>query len=197
MCVFFFFCPECRAWGRSRKFSKLVVIQSVEDESLCWQDPAQQSHISISLVGFQLTLGLGALVLFQSYLICMYALFISLFSALTIENKLTFLGFIFVFSKPVEKTWRRTQEVRPHSQAVNPPRWPYRPFLFSPFHSSPPLLSLSHPFSPSWLRNSQTPPVSHSLSLDASPAWVRQTQALSKETRIHSAGCCTQPCIAC
>lgn len=35
-----------------------------------------------------------ALVLFQSYLICMYAFFICLFSALTIENKLTFLGFI-------------------------------------------------------------------------------------------------------
>lgn len=73
-----------------------------------------------------------ALVLFQSYLICMYALFISLFLALTIENKLTFLGFIFVFSKPVEKTWRRTQEVRPYSRAVNPPRWPYRLFLSPP-----------------------------------------------------------------
>lgn len=51
----------------------------------------------------------------------MYALSSALFSALTIENKLTFLGFIFVFSKPAEKTWRQTQEVRPYSQPVNPP----------------------------------------------------------------------------
>lgn len=55
---FFFFCPECRAGGWGRKFSKLVVIQRVEDKSLCWHSLAQQSHISISLVGFQLTLGL-------------------------------------------------------------------------------------------------------------------------------------------
>lgn len=62
----------------------------------------------------------------------MYALFICRSSALTIENKLTFLGFIFVFSKPVEKTWRRTHKVRPYSQAVNPPQWPRRPFLSPP-----------------------------------------------------------------
>lgn len=113
-----------------------------------------------------------ALVLFQSHLICMYALFISLFSVLTIENKLTFLGFIFVFSKPVEKTWRRTQEVRPYSQAVNPPRWPHRPFL------SPPsiLLLLCSPspiyLVPPGLQTPRTPPfLSLSLSPDSSPAW--------------------------
>lgn len=72
------------------------------------------------------------LVLSQSYLICMYSLFICLFLELTIENKLTFLGFIFVFSKPAEETWRRTQEVRPYSQAVNSPQWPHHPFLFPP-----------------------------------------------------------------
>ncbi len=39
------------------------------------------------------------------------------------------------------------------SSSVTPP-----PLFFSPFHSSPPRLSHSHPFSPSRLRNSQTPP---------------------------------------
>lgn len=59
---FFFlslFCPECRAKGRARKFFKLVVIQRVEDGSLCWQDPALQGRGSISLVGFELTLGVA------------------------------------------------------------------------------------------------------------------------------------------
>lgn len=117
-------------WGRN--FSKLVLIEWGEDK-----DPSPQSHVSIPLVAYTWT-----------YLICMYALFNTLFWALTIENKLTFLGFIFVSSKPVERTWRRTQEVRPYSQPVNPPRWPHRPFLpfFSVFpppphiHLGPPVL---------------------------------------------------------
>lgn len=100
----------------------------------------------------------SALVLSQSRLICMYALFICLRSASTIENKLTFLGFIFVFSKPAEKNL----EAHPggqailtgcQSSAVTPP-----PLSFSPVHSSPPLLSLSYPFSPSRLRNSPNSP---------------------------------------
>ena len=140
---------------------------------------------------------------FVSVLLDMYvcALYLSPLSALTIENKLTFLGFIFVFSKPVEKTWRRTQEVRPHSQAVNPPRWPSRPFL-----SPPPILLLLFSPSPFYLvplglqtpqlPNSPPPRLPLSLSPDSSPAWVGQTQALSKEPHIHFAGCCTQPCIS-
>lgn len=102
-------------------------------------------------------------VLSPSYLICMYALFISPLSALTIENKLTFLGFIFVPSKPEEKTWRRSAEVRAYSRAVNPLQWPYRPLSFSPFHSSPSLLSLSHHFSISRLKILSTPPPPFSL----------------------------------
>lgn len=161
VCLFFSACPECRARGRGWKFSKLVVIQRVEDESLYWQDPEPHLYFTCSFAAYTWTC---ALVLFQSYLICMYALFFALFSALTIENKLTFLGFIFVFSKPVEKTWRRTQEVRPYSQAVNPPRWPCRPsfsppsiLLFlsspSPIHLDPPSLETSKP----------PPPFSHSV----------------------------------
>lgn len=61
-------------------------------------------------------------VLGRSYLICMYARFRRLLSVLTIENKLTFLGFILLSSEPVERTRRRSLEVRPYSQAVNPPR---------------------------------------------------------------------------
>lgn len=124
-----FFCPECRARGRGRKFSKLVVIQ--RRIIVLARSSSTEPHLYFTC-RFAAYTWTCALVLFQSYLICMYALFISLFSALTIENKLTFLGFIFVFSKPVEKTWRRTQEVRPYSQAVNPRRWPYRPFLSPP-----------------------------------------------------------------
>lgn len=51
--------PQCRPWRWGRKFSKLVLIQRIEEGSLCWQDAAQQRHISVSLVDFQLTLRLA------------------------------------------------------------------------------------------------------------------------------------------
>lgn len=83
---------------------------------------AQQSRVSISPVGFFSAHSCSVRpVLGRSYLICMYALFRRLLSVLTIENKLTFLGFILLSSEPVEKTRRRSLEVRPYSQAVNPP----------------------------------------------------------------------------
>lgn len=125
---------------------------------------AAQSHVCFTC-RFSAYTWTCALVLFPSYLICMYALSNALFSALTIENKLTFLGFIFVFSKPAEKTWRQTQEVRPYSQPVNPPWWPHRPFL------SPPsiLLPLYSPSSiylvPPGLETPKRPPPSFSNSL--------------------------------
>lgn len=79
---------------------------------------AQRRRVSIPLVGvFQRTF---AEFCARSYLICMYALFRRLLSVLTIENKLTFLGFIPLSSEPVEKTRRRSLEVGPYSQAVNP-----------------------------------------------------------------------------
>lgn len=197
-CAPFFFCPECGAWGRGRKFSKLVGIQSGRRIIVLARCSSTETHLYFTR-RFSAYTRTCTLVLSQSYLICMYALFICLFSAVTIENKLTFLGFIFVSSKPAEKTWRRTQEVRPYSQAVNPPQWPHRPFL-----SPPSILLLLCPPSPIHLVSPgletlqlPPPPFSHSLSLDASPAWVRQTQALSKPTHIHSAGCCTQPCVSC
>lgn len=84
---------------------------------------AQQSRVSISLAGFLSARSRSERrVLGRSYLICMYALFRRLLSVLTIENKLTFHGFILLSSEPVEKTGRRSLEVRPYSQAVNPPR---------------------------------------------------------------------------
>lgn len=141
MCAFFF-CPECGAWGRGRKFSKLVGIQSGRRIIVLARCSSTETHLYFTR-RFSAYTRTCTLVLSQSYLICMYALFICLFSAVTIENKLTFLGFIFVSSKPAEKTWRRTQEVRPYSQAVNPPQWPHRPFL-----SPPSILLLLCPPSP-------------------------------------------------
>lgn len=81
---------------------------------------AQQRRVSISMVGFFQRS--ARRVLSRSYLICMYALLRRLLSVLTIENKLTFLGFILLSSESVEETGRRSLEVRPYSQAVNPPR---------------------------------------------------------------------------
>lgn len=111
-----------------------------------------------------------ALVLSRPHLICMYALFLRPSSTVTIENKLTFLGFIFVSSKPAEETWRRTGEVSPYSQAVNPRQVTPPPPSLSPPPPTP-FFSLSHPFSLPRLRNSPTlhhrhhppPPFSHSL----------------------------------
>lgn len=96
-----------------------------------------------------------ALVLSRPHLICMYALFFGPSSTATIENKLTFLGFIFVSSKPAEETWRRTGEVSPYSQAVNPRQVTPPPPSFSP---PTPFFSLSHPFRLPRLRNSPPPP---------------------------------------
>ena len=79
-CVPFFY-SECRACGRGRKSSKLAVTERVEDESLCWLDPAQHLYFTCRFSAYTWTC---ALVLFQSYLICMYALFISL---LAIDNR--------------------------------------------------------------------------------------------------------------
>lgn len=102
-----------------------------------------------------------ALVLSRPHLICMYALFFCPSSTVTIENKLTFLGFIFVSSKPAEETWRRTGEVSPYSQAVNPRQVTPPPPSFSP---PTPFFSLSHPFS--------LPPGLETLQPSSSPSFL-------------------------
>lgn len=115
-----------------------------------------------------------ALVLSRPHLICMYALFFCPSSTVTIENKLTFLGFIFVSSKPAEETWRRTGEVSPYSQAVNPRQVTPPPPSFSPpRHSSPSPIHLVSPGLETLQPTTTTTLLLLSLtpfSVDASPA---------------------------